>query len=156
MSKYIDEDEVKAREHELVHICLNGITVKPFKFKYMQDLIDLHSSQKYEQLDTIEYRTLPKIGVIVYINKMPVAAGFLRRLEPCYAQIDTLVSNAYAGAIMRNEGITKVVDYLINEAKRLKIQGIICHTKDAGTLMRAQTLGFHIVPQTIIALLIKE
>lgn len=119
-------------------------------------LLSLHESQQYEKINTINYKTLPKIGVITYINDMPVAAGFLRRVEPCYAQIDTLVSNAYCGALIRNEGITKVVDYLINEAKRLKLSGIICHTQDKGTLLRAKTLGFHVVPETIIALSLEE
>jgi len=63
---------------------------------------------------------------------MPVPAGFLRRVEPCYAQIDTLVSNAYCGSIMRHEGISKVVDALLADAKRLKLKGIIAHTADKG------------------------
>jgi len=116
----------------------------------------MHESQKYGAIDTIVYKTLPKIGYIAYHNKMPIAAGFLRRVEPCYAQIDTLVSNAYCGSILRNEAITLIVDNLINDAKKLKLQGIICHTQDKGTLSRAESMGFHIVPQTIIALSLQE
>lgn len=116
----------------------------------------MHESQGYDQLNTIKYKTLPKIGYIAYIDSMPVAAGFLRRVEPCYAQIDTLVTNAYCGNILRNEGIAKIVDLLLEDAKKLKLEGIIAHTKDKGTLLRAQALGFHIVPQTIIALSLQE
>lgn len=112
----------------------------------------MHESQNYAYIHNISYKTLPKIGYIVYKDGMPIAAGFLRRVEPCYAQIDTLVSNAFCGAIMRNEGIKLVVDALIEEAKRLKLKGIIAHTADKGILRRAEALGFHIVPQTIIAL----
>lgn len=101
-------------------------------------------------------KTLPKIGFIAMKGKMPVAAGFLRRVEPCYAQIDTLVSNAYCGSILRHEGISKIVENLLIEAKKLKLQGIIAHTQDKGTLLRAEALGFHIVPQTIIALNLQE
>lgn len=112
----------------------------------------MHESQKFLDVNVIEYKTLPKIGYIAYAGKMPIAAGFLRRVEPCFAQIDTLVSNAYCGSILRNEAIEKVVDSLLMEAKRLKLKGIIAHTQDKGTLLRAEALGFRIVPQTIIAL----
>lgn len=132
------------------------ISITPFKFKHFPMLIELHDTQKSELVDMLEYKTLPKIGYIAYMGTIPVAAGFLRRLEPNFAQIDTLVSNAYCGAILRNEGIKLVVDTLIDEAKRLKLEGIICHTQDNGILERAKTLGFHIVPQTIIALSLQE
>lgn len=132
------------------------VNTTPFKFKHMDMLLDMHSSHKYDQMNTIAYKTLPKIGYIAYQDDMPIAAGFLRRVEPCYAQIDTLVSNAYCGAILRNEGIRLVVENLLNEAKRLKLKGIIAHTRDKGTLERAEALGFHIVPQTIIALSLQE
>lgn len=122
----------------------------------MSQLIELHETQKYELTNTISYRTLPKIGYIASIGSIPVAAGFLRRLEPNFAQIDTLVSNAFCGALLRNEGIKLVVDTLIEEAKRLKLEGIICHTQDKGIIKRAEDLGFHIVPQTIIALSLQE
>lgn len=116
----------------------------------------MHESQKSTISNILEYKTLPKLGFIAYSGEMPIAAGFLRRVEPCYAQIDTLVSNAYCGSIIRHEGIHKVVHNLIAEAKRLKLKGIIAHTGDVSTLKRAEVLGFHIVPQTIIALSLQE
>ncbi len=113
-------------------------------------------SQKYPDLHNIQYKTLPKIGYVATLGKQPIAVGFLRRVEPCFAQIDTLATNAYAGSILRHEGISKVVDALINEAKSLKLKGIIAHTQDSGTLVRAKAIGFHVVPQTIIALSLQE
>ena len=103
-------------------------------------------------MEHIQYKTLPKIGYIALLNEQPVAAGFLRRLEPCFAQLDTLVSNKYLGSQIRHEGIKGVVDELINEAKRLKLQGIIGMSADSGTLKRAATLGFKVIDQTLIAL----
>lgn len=90
------------------------------------------------------------------MNKTPIAAGFLRRLEPCFAQIDTLASNAYLGSQVRHTGIAKVVDQLIMDAKALKLQGIISHTKDSGVLKRAEALGFHLIDEKIIALPLKS
>lgn len=100
-------------------------------------------------------KTLPKIGHIALMNGQPIAAGFLRRLEPCYAQIDTLVSNAYFGSQIRHIGVSKVVEALIQDAKSLKLEGLIALSSDVGTLERAKSLGFHIVEQKIIALPIK-
>ncbi len=98
---------------------------------------------------------MPKIGYIVYKGKVAIAAGFLRRLEPCYAQIDTLCSNKFMGSIIRHEGIKTVVEALIDEAKRLKLEGLICHTRDAGVMKRAEALGFHTIDEKIIGLPLK-
>lgn len=115
-------------------------------------LLDMLTSQKYKGIEHITKKTLPKIGYIAIMNGLPIAAGFLRRLEPCYAHIDTLVSNAYCGSILRHKGIAGVVEGLIEEAKHLKLKGLVAHSQDKGTLERAKSLGFHIVPETIIAL----
>lgn len=104
------------------------------------------------QSHLLTMRTLPKIGYIATLDKIPVAAGFLRRLEPCYAQIDTLCSNPYFGSIIRHEGIKLVVDQLIADAKRLKLEGIIATTANLGILQRAEALGFKLIPQTLIGL----
>ena len=131
---------------------MGEISITPFKFKHFSMLVDMHESQKSPDSLIITYKTLPKVGFITYIGDMPVAAGLLRRVEPCFAQIDTLVSNAYCGGMIRHDGIRLVVDALIEEAKRLDLKGIVAHTQDKGVLERAAALGFHVVPQTIIAL----
>jgi len=131
---------------------LDNITIQPFKAKHIKQLHDLLNSKSYEGVSLITTKTLPKIGYMVFLGTTPIAAGFLRRLEPCYAQIDTLVSNGSFGSKVRHEGIKTVVDELINEAKRLKLKGIVAHTADKGILERAASLGFHIIPQTVIGL----
>lgn len=118
-------------------------------------LLELLDSQKYLGINNITMRTLPKIGYIALLNNQPIAAGFLRRVEPCYAQLDTLCSNAYFGSQIRHEGIKKVVDELIADAKRLNLEGILASTKDSGVLKRAESIGFHVVPETLIALPLK-
>lgn len=134
----------------------NEISITPFKFKHMPLLIDMLESQKYPDVYNIKMKTLPKIGYIATLDGMPIAAGFLRRVEPCFAQVDTLVSNAFCGSLLRHQGIDKVVNELIREAKRLKLQGLIAHTRDMGTIARAESIGFKIVPQTILALSLQE
>lgn len=128
------------------------VQVVPFKFKHYQQLLDMHASQKSPLTQVLTYRTLPKIGFIAFLGDQPIAAGFLRRLEPCYAQLDTLVSSAHFGSSVRNAGVSLVVDALIEQAKQLKLEGIIALTKDKSILMRAEGLGCHMVNESIVAL----
>lgn len=97
-------------------------------------------------------KTLPKIGYIAYMGKTPIAAGFLRRLEPCFAQIDTLCSNKYYGSLVRHEGIKVVVELLLDEAKRLKLKGILALTSDNGVFKRASEIGFKPINEAAIGL----
>jgi hypothetical protein len=128
------------------------MNITPFKFKHFNQLIDMLESNNYPNIETIQMKTLPKHGYIALLGSQPVAAGFLRRVEPTFAQIDTLVSNRFMGAQNRHEGISKVVENLLEDAKRLQLTGVIAHTNDEGVLKRAAELGFHIIPQTIIGL----
>ncbi len=116
----------------------------------------MHKSQKYADIHTINYRTLPKIGFIALLGDQPIAAGFLRRLEPCYAHLDTLVSSAHFGSSIRHAGVAAVVDALIKEAKRLELEGIIATTSDCSTIRRAEDLGFRVIDQSVIALSLAE
>ena len=128
----------------------HSVNITPFKFKHLPQLLEMLESQKYAGISDITMKTLPKVGFIATMNGQPIAAGFLRRVEPCFAQLDTLASNAYFGSNIRH--LSSVVDALLNEAKRLKLKGIISLTGDKGTLERAKSLGFHVVDQTVIAL----
>lgn len=107
-------------------------------------------------ISDVNMKTLPKIGYIALVNNRPVAAGFLRRVEGGYAQLDGLTSNPYYGSLVRHKGIEIVVDHLISAARQLKLNGIIAFTADNGVLSRAAGLGFTTVDQSLIALRLKE
>jgi hypothetical protein len=121
----------------------------------MQLLLDMHEAQNYKETHTIEYKTLPKVGYIVLLGKQPIAAGFLRRLEPCFGQLDTFVSNPHFGSSIRHAAINLIVDELLRTSKHLKLQGIISFTEDKGILSRAKQLGFHEINQQVIGLQMK-
>jgi len=89
------------------------------------------------------------------LNDAPIAAGFLRRVEGNYAQIDTLVSNPYFGSVIRHDGIKLVVDQLFEDAKALDVQTIIAFTGDEGILQRSKLLGFQVIPQQLIGIALK-
>lgn len=97
-------------------------------------------------------KTLPKIGYLALMNGHPIACGFLRRVEGNIAQLDGLTSNANFGSMIRHEAVKAVVDALITDAKRLKLDGIIATTTDKGILERSKSLGFKEIPHQVIAL----
>jgi len=131
---------------------LNEISIVPFKFKYLPLLLEMLKDREFLAISTVNMQTLPKIGYIALLNKQPIAAGFLRRVEGGYAQLDTLVSNPYYGSLIRHEGIDKVVKALIEDSKDLKLHGIIAFSEDSGVLSRARSMGFHEINQSLIAL----
>lgn len=123
-----------------------------FKHKHYQLLTDMLQSQECSWREFISYKTLPKIGYIAMLNDQPIAAGFLRRVEGGYGQFDTFATNPYFGSIVRNQGLELVVDALLDDAKRLKLQGLLAFTKDHGILKRAQEKGFHLLPDSLLVL----
>lgn len=129
-----------------------SVNVVPFKFKHLPLLLEMLNSRSYMGIATVNMKTLPKIGYIALLEGQPIAAGFLRRVEGGFAQLDGLTSNPYFGSIIRHEGIEKVVNSLIAEAKSLQLHGIIAFSSDKGVLSRSEGLGFQTVEQTIIAL----
>jgi len=108
-------------------------------------------SQKCNWIQHVSYKTLPKIGYIAMLGDQPIAAGFLRRVEGGYGQLDTFVTNPHFGSKMRDEGLNKVVDALLIEAKDLDLIGIIAITQDSGIIERSKKYGFRIINQVLIA-----
>jgi len=96
---------------------------------------------------------MPKIGVMVYVNGKPVSAAFLRQVEGNTAQLDGLTTNPKASSEDRHNGIEHAVKYIIEEAKKLNIYGIIAHTRDLTVVSRALSLhGFILTPEVVLAL----
>lgn len=114
-------------------------------------------NQKYFDLESITYKSLPKIGYIALLDGHPVAAGFLRRVEGnVVAQLDGLTSNSHFGSIIRHEGISLIVDRLISDAKTLKLKGIYSFTIDPSIIERAEAIGFQRLEHSVIVLPFKE
>ena len=128
------------------------LSLVPFSFKYLPLLYEMLKTQQYLDMSHISMKTLPKIGYICLLGKNPIAAGFLRRVEGGYAQLDGLTSNATFGGLIRHQGLNKVVLALISDAKDLKLNGILGITKDSGVLSRAKDLGFTVVEESLITL----
>lgn len=112
----------------------------------------LHETNEISDTTFLNPDTLPKIGFIATEGAIPVCIGFLRMLEGGYAQIDTLVTNRDLTSHIRHEGISIVVNELLNKAKSLNLKGIISFTTSKDIIDRAQTLGFKQSNQQVIVL----
>lgn len=129
----------------------NEISITPFRYKYLQALKNLLESNGSPDAETVSMKNLPKTGYIAMMGGYPVAAGFLRRVEGGYGQIDTLTTNKTYGAIVRHAGILKVVESLLEDANTLKLQGIIAITTEPTVIERSKAYGFKTLTHVVIA-----
>lgn len=119
-------------------------------------------AQKYPELMDMDTYTLPKIGYIAFYynidgtntvikDKMPIAAGFLRRVEgDVIAHIDGLTSNPYIGGILRHNALSQILNRLTDDAKELELKGLIAFCLDPSMIKRAESIGFKIINQTTL------
>lgn len=131
-----------------------SVNVEYYTSKMAHIVYGLLQSQNYKGFTDLT--TLPELGFVVFHNDIPVCCAFLRKVEGGYAQIDTMVSNAKVCPVIRNYCLDIIVDELIRAAKYLKLDGILALTADKSVLKRAEVAGFHVVPETVIALPLRE
>lgn len=93
---------------------------------------------------------MPKYGYIAYIDGLPVAAAFLRRVEGGFGQLDGLVTDPLAPGVIRHEAIDAIVNEILKLAKELGIKAITAHSMDKSTLSRSAKHGFAALPHTMI------
>lgn len=136
---------------------IEELEVIPFKFKHYPLLMEMLKDREYPEINRIVYRELPKIGYICLLGKQPVAAGFLRRVEGnVLAIMDTFASNPYFGSIIRHQGLNKIVDALIEDAKTLKLKGVMAFTVHKDILLRTEAIGFKQVNCATVVLSFEE
>lgn len=131
---------------------VNEISIVPFRFKYLKALQSILETNDYIGISDVNMKTLPKIGYIAMMGGYPIAAGFLRRVEGGYAQLDTLTTNKTYGSLVRHQGIEGIVKTLIQDAKDLQLHGIVAFTSDYSVIKRSEDLGFQTLKHSLIAL----
>lgn len=95
---------------------------------------------------------LPEYGVMAFEHDLPIAAGFLRKVEGGYAMLDSLITNPNAPPDIRNVILDRVTTKLIDTARRNKLKALIANSLDKNTLMRSAKHGFTSLPHTLIVL----
>ena len=128
----------------------SNIAIFPFKFKLLRAVQELAENRGGAYLPDVTMANLPKIGFVAFLGKTPIACGFLRRVEPNHGIFDTFLSNPYFGAQIRHEGLTKVWNALMDEAKDLELVALLGFTKDEGMMRRAAESGFQVSDHAIV------
>jgi len=128
------------------------VEIKEFLPIHLEKLIEMHAKQKSPTTSFITLDTLPKIGFIVCNEKEYVAAGFLRRLEGGFGQLDTFVTNPESSPKDRNDALNLLAERLINEAKALELRGIYAISSDVSVVCRAVATGFRLLDKVIVGL----
>lgn len=123
-----------------------------FKHKHYLLLQEMLADQACPWKEFISYKTLPKTGYIILLQDQPIAAGFLRKVEGGFGQFDTFATNPYFGSKIRHEAIELIVNALMDDAKRLKLHGILAFTHDNGILSRSLEKGYQLLPDKLLAL----
>lgn len=95
---------------------------------------------------------LPTIGLIAFKDSLPIAVAFLRQTEGNLGIFDGLCTNPDAPAHMRHFAIDKLTAEIIDIAKDFEFTAIIAWSEDAGTLERSVKHGFRRMPQSLIAI----
>lgn len=95
---------------------------------------------------------MPAVGCVAYNDTIPVAIGFLRRVEGGHAQLDGLTTSPLLPPEIRSRGIDFVVERLIEEAKDLGIRSIVAFTLEPNVLSRSAKFGFIQLNQAVIVL----
>lgn len=128
------------------------IKIHKFKYKHLSMLIEMLEDQDYPDTN-VTMKNLPKIGYIAMLDNIPIAAGFLRRVEGDeVAQIDGLTSNPHFGSIIRHKGINLVLNQLVIHAKELNLLGLYAFCQDVSTIKRAEDIGFRVVSHSTLSL----
>lgn len=125
--------------------------IQEFTMASMPDLMYLHKTQDIDA-SFLTPESLPAIGYITFIDGVPAAAGFLRKVEGGFGQLDTLVTNKRLPPDIRHEAIGGIVGKLIETSKHLELKGIISFTTDEGIVKRALSIGFQASPQFVLTL----
>lgn len=127
------------------------VEIRAYDDSIYDDIIFMLNTQSFD-VSHVPKESMPAIGFVTYADGAPSAAGFLRRVEGGFAQLDGLVTNANLSGDIRSSSIDLVVENLLSEAKRLNLKGIIAFSRDTNTLIRAAAFGFKDIDQRVIVM----
>lgn len=87
---------------------------------------------------------LPVHGLMVEVDGLPLAAGFVYRTDSLMGWMEFLVSNPDAGIKIRSVALDTLIDGLTRVAKELGIQHMITTTNRSGLVRRLEKNGFQV------------
>lgn len=103
----------------------------------------------------LDTENLPEVGFIGLHNDMPVAAGFLRQCENNLVIIDSLITDPFELAQVRNKVLDILTDHLLCECKKMGFKKVMALSEDNNTIYRAKKHGFQMRPYTVLTLSVR-
>lgn len=79
---------------------------------------------------------------IPMVQLVPIAMGFLRKVEPRYGLLDSYITNPDIESRLRHDALSKISEELIARAKELKIKTLMSFSRDKSMIERIKDLGF--------------
>jgi len=126
--------------------------MKIHNFHQSKDMKHIYDWFRLRELNLELIDDIPAIGVIAFTEHIPVAACFLRSVEPNFGMIDGLITNPEMPSDLRHKAIDGCVKAIIKKAKDFKMKQIMATTIDQGVLDRSKSHGFIKIPDTMIVL----
>lgn len=104
----------------------------------------------HQNMDQRLADSLPKHGFMVFDSGVPVAMGFIRRLEGNLGVLDSYITNPNFTPGGRNRALDLLTKKLIRFGKdKLKLKGLLAFSADTNTIQRATNHGFWAHPDNV-------
>lgn len=116
--------------------------MKTVKFEHYKHLSITLEWLKIRDTYIPEASEFPAIGYITYLEDVPVAVAFLRKVEGGFAQLDGLCTNPAVESTIRDKALDIVVTTILLAARDHGFKNVIAFTKDKNTRLRSQKHGF--------------
>lgn len=85
---------------------------------------------------------LPEIGYIAFHYQIPIAVGFIRRIEGDYVMLDSYLTDPNAKPEDRDNALDSITNKLINHCRNHNVNKILAFSLDDNTTKRALKHGF--------------
>ncbi len=89
---------------------------------------------------------LPEFGLVATKHDIPVAAGFLRKIEGGYAMLDSYITNPDFGSSDRHRALDIITDKLIKISRHNSVTKLIAFTQDREIYVRSLNHDFTDIP----------
>ena len=109
--------------------------VEKFNFNFYLEMSGWYMKRN---LKPIPMDNIPNIGFII----KDICAGFLYKADGKMGLIENYISNPMALSSDRNEGLNRITEELIKEAKLHDIKYIIGTTKEDSIVKRSESFGW--------------
>jgi len=103
---------------------------------YVEEMLELRD------MDKAILKDLPQIGYICFHHAVPIAIGFIRRVEGPYVMLDSYMTNPMFAPELRNTALDKITESLLYYAKKNNVIKVLAFSLDANTIQRALRHGF--------------